>query len=202
MIPLHVNKGKTLAASLADRVDYAQNPEKTEGGKLISSYECDPYTASQEFLLSKRLYEQIHGRKQKHDVIAYQIRQSFEPGEISPEEANQVGYELAMSFTKGKYSFTVSTHTDRAHIHNHIIFNSTSIDGTRKFRNFFLSSYALQRASDRICLEHGLSIIETKRYRDRARRTEYPEKQSFRNQLHISAERNTVFSKTGMRISE
>ena len=77
--------------------------------------------------------------------IAYQIRQSFKPGEITAEEANKVGYELAMRFTKGKYAFIVATHTDREHIHNHIIYNSTALDSTRKFRDFLLSGLAVQR---------------------------------------------------------
>ena len=99
LIALHINKGKTIAQCLADRTDYSQNAEKTNGGEYISSYECDPETADQEFLLSKRQYLQMTGRTQEHDVIAYQIRQSFKPGEITPEEANEIGYELAMRFT-------------------------------------------------------------------------------------------------------
>ena len=87
-------------------------------------------------------------------------KQSFKPGEITPEEANRVGRELALRFTKGKYAFIVATHTDRAHIHNHIIFNSTSFDGTRKFRDFHLSWLALSRLSDQICMEHQLSVIK------------------------------------------
>ena len=90
-------------------------------------------------MLTKKLYEQATGRSQKSNVIAYQIRQSFRPGEITAEEANQVGYELASRFLKGKHAFIVATHTDREHIHNHIIFNSTALDGTRKFRDFFFS---------------------------------------------------------------
>ena len=93
LIPLHVNKGKTVAKCLANRTDYSQNAAKTNDGEFISSYECDPRTCDEEFLLSKRQYEQITGRNQKHDVIAYQIRQSFKPGEITPEEANKIGYE-------------------------------------------------------------------------------------------------------------
>ena len=111
LIPLHVNKGKTVARCLADRVDYSQNPEKTEDGKYISSYGCNPETADEEFLLSKRQYVQITGRESKKDVIAYQIRQSFKPGEVTPEEANQIGHELAMRFTKGAHAFIVATHT-------------------------------------------------------------------------------------------
>ena len=73
LIALHINKGKTIAQCLADRTDYSQNAEKTNGGEYISSYECDPETADQEFLLSKRQYLQMTGRTQEHDVIAYQI---------------------------------------------------------------------------------------------------------------------------------
>ena len=183
LIALHVNKGKTIAQTLADRTDYSKNEEKTEGGKYISSYECDARTADEEFLLSKRQYEHITGRRHEHNVIAYQIRQSFKPGEVTPEEANRIGYELGMRFTKGKHAFIVATHTDRAHIHNHIIFNSTALDCTRKFRDFFLSGLALQKVSDRLCLEHGLSIIEPRPYRERKKRTEYPKRTSNRDDL-------------------
>jgi hypothetical protein len=179
----HVNKGKTVAQCLNERLDYSQNPLKTEEGELISSYECEPETAAMEFLLSKREYQRITGEEYKGNIIAYQIRQSFKPGEITPEEANKLGYETAMRFTKGKHAFTVSTHTDRAHIHNHIIFNSTSLDSTRKFKNFFYSGLALQRLSDIICLEHGYSIIEKKPYADRNKRTVYPKRHTMRNEL-------------------
>ena len=183
LIPLHVNKGKTIAQWLGDRTDYAKNPEKTEKGELVTGYQCDPMTVDEEFMLSKRQYEQITGRRQKHEVIAYQIRQSFKPGEITPEEANRLGHELALRFTKGKYAFIVATHTDRAHVHNHIVFNSTSIDATRKFKNFWLSSFALQRVSDLICLENGLSVIAPKPYKERTKRTEYPRRVKNRDVL-------------------
>ena len=184
LIALHINKGKTVAQCLADRTDYSQNAAKTNNGEFISSYECDPKTADEEFLLSKRQYQHITGRQQKHDVIAYQIRQSFKPGEITPEEANEVGRELAMRFLKGNHAFIVATHIDRAHIHNHIIFNSTSLDCSRKFKNFFLSGLAVQRLSDMICLEHGLSVITPKPYKERAKRTVYPKKKSHRDELY------------------
>ena len=100
LIALHKNKGKSVAACLKSRTDYAQNPDKTQQGELVSSYECSPLTVDEEFMLSKRQYELMTGRRQKNDVIAYQIRQSFKPGEITAEEANKVGYELAMRFTK------------------------------------------------------------------------------------------------------
>ena len=183
LIPLHVNKGKTVAQCLNERLDYSQNPIKTEQGELISAYACNPETAAMEFLLSKRQYQQATGEEYKGNIIAYQIRQSFKPGEITPEEANRLGYELAMRFTKGQHAFTVSTHTDRAHIHNHIIFNSTTLDGSRKFKNFFYSGLALQRVSDILCFENGYSIIEKKPYAEREKRTDYPKRHTIRGEL-------------------
>lgn len=132
---MHQNRGKTVAQCLKARTDYAKNGEKTENEELISSYACDKETVDQEFLLAKQEYLRITGRKQKGDIIAYQIRQSFKPGEITPEEANAVGYETAMRFTKGNHAFIVATHIDKAHIHNHIIFNSTNLNCDRKFRD-------------------------------------------------------------------
>lgn len=183
LIALHVNKGKTVAQCLADRTDYSENAAKTNNGEFISSYECEAKTADEEFLLSKRQYQHITGRQQKNNIIAYQIRQSFKPGEVTPEEANQVGYETAMRFTKGKHAFIVATHIDKAHIHNHIIYNSTTLDCTRKFKNFFLSGLAVQRVSDLVCAEHGLSIITPKPYRERQKRTVYPKKRTQRDDL-------------------
>ena len=137
------------------------NPDKTQEGELISSYECDHMTADAEFLLSKAKYRAITGREQRSesDVLCYQIRQSFKPGEITPEEANRIGYETAMRWTKGKYAFFVATHTDKKHIHNHIYYNSTSLDCTHKFRDFIGSARALRRLSDQICMENALSVI-------------------------------------------
>ena len=160
LISMHQNKGKSIANCLADRIDYALNPDKTNDGEYVSSYECDPKTVQGEFLLSKRIYSDITGRNQTNDVIAYQIRQSFKPGEITPELANKIGYDLALKFTKGNHGFIVATHIDKAHIHNHIIYNSTSLDCTKKFRDFLGSGKAVRKVSDRLCLENGLSIIE------------------------------------------
>ena len=183
LITMHQNKGKSVAKSLSDRTDYAKNGEKTEHGQYISSYACQAESVDEEFMLSKREYERLTGRHPRGNIIAYQIRQSFKPGEITPEEANQVGYETAMRFTKGNHAFIVATHTDKAHIHNHIIFNSTSLDCTHKFRDFFFVGLALQRLSDIICLEHGLSVIEKKKPSERVKRTTYPEKKSFRDDI-------------------
>ncbi len=161
LIPLHINKGKTIAQTIKDRTNYVENPDKTINGELVTGYECDPRTADVEFLLLKKQYASITGRSQgDKDVIAYHTRQAFRPGEITADEANKIGYELALAFTKGKHQFIVATHVDKEHIHNHIVFNSTSLDCKRKFRNFWGSSFALRRISDRICIENGLSIID------------------------------------------
>ena len=159
LIPMHQNKGKTVSQCLTDRTEYAKNPDKTEDGQLISAYECDPATVDAEFLAAKRIYADRTGRSQRSDVIAYQVRQSFRPGEVTPEEANKIGYEFAMRWTKGKHAFIVATHVDKVHIHNHIIYNSTTLDCTKKFRNFLGSTKAVQRLSDAICMEHRLSVI-------------------------------------------
>ena len=160
---------------MKDRFDYGQNPDKTQGGELISSYECDHMTADAEFLLSKAKYKAITGREQRRDadVLCYQIRQSFKPGEITSEEANRVGYETAMRWTKGKYAFFVATHTDRQHIHNHIYYNSTALDCTHKFRDFIGSARAVRRLSDRICLENDLSVITDPKLHSKGRFLHY-----------------------------
>ena len=157
---MHINKGRTVAQCLTDRTSYAKNPEKTQGGELISSFACDPATVDAEFLFAKRQYRAVTGRDQKNDVIAYQVRQSFKPGEVTPEEANRIGYEFAERFLKGRHAFIVATHTDRRHIHNHIIWNSTTLDCKGKFRDFRRSAMAVRRLSDLVCLEHRLSVIE------------------------------------------
>lgn len=159
LIPMHQNKGKTVSQCLTDRTEYAKNPDKTADGAFISAYECDPATVDVEFLAAKRIYTDRTGRSQQSDVIAYQVRQSFRPGEVTPEEANKIGCEFAMRWTKGKHAFIVATHVDKAHIHNHIIYNSTTLDCTKKFRNFLGSTNAVRRLSDAICMEHRLSVI-------------------------------------------
>ena len=183
LIAMHLNKGRSIGQCIKDRTDYAQNPEKTDGGQLISSYECDPKLVEEQFAIAKREYLQKTGRRYQGDVIAYQIRQAFKPGEITPEEANRIGYETAMRWTKGRHAFIVATHIDREHIHNHIIYNSTNLSCNRKYRDFIRSGKALQKVSDQVCLENGLSVIRPRWYSERIKRTEYPERPSFRDEI-------------------
>ena len=155
-------RNRTRQQSMADRHDYDQKAEKTNDGELVSFYMCSPETAAEEFEISKQLYHQITGRKQspEHDIIMYRIIQSFKPGEISPEDANRLGYELAMKFTRGQHQFVVSTHVDKAHIHTHIEFNSTNLNCDAKFQNVKNSAFILRRLNDELCRAHGISVIE------------------------------------------
>ncbi len=188
LIALHRNKGKSVFGALSDRTNYAMNPDKTEDGFFVTGYECDPRTVNEEFMLTKREYDFLSGLRYKNEVIAYQIRQSFKPGEVTPEEANEIGRELALRFTKGDFAFIVATHTDKAHIHNHIIFNSTRLDGKRKFRNFWRSGLALQKVSDLVCLEHGLSVITPKPYSERAKFAGHPKRETVRSRIMADLE--------------
>lgn len=162
IIPIRGSKGQSVIKALTERTDYVKNPDKTENGALVYAHGCTPQLVAAEFALSKRQYALRTGRKEP-GVIAYHIRQSFKPGEITPEEANRVGRELAERFLKGKHAYIVCTHVDKKHIHSHIIFNSTTLDGTAKFRDFLGSGRAVGRLSDLICLEHNLSVIANPR---------------------------------------
>ena len=161
LMPLHTGKGRTVGQAISDIIDYSKNPQKTDNGRLITSWQCDSRIADAEFLFTKNQYIQKTGRvRGEDDVIAYHLRQSFVPGEITPEEANRLGCELAKRFTKGKHAYIVCTHIDKEHIHNHVIWNSTALDQTRKFRNFWGSTRAVRRLNDTICIENGYSIVK------------------------------------------
>lgn len=162
LYPRKIMRNWTRQRSMADRLEYDQQPVKTNDGELVSSYMCSPETAAEEFEISKKIYTQLTGRKQspEHDNIMYLIIQSFKPGEISPEDANRLGYELAMKFTKGQHQFVVSTHVDKAHIHTHIEFNSTNLNCDGKFRDVKRSALLLRKLNDELCKAHGLSVIE------------------------------------------
>ena len=161
LMPLHTGKGRTVGQAISDIIDYSKNPQKTDNGRLITSWQCDSRIADAEFLFTKNQYIQKTGRvRGEDDVIAYHLRQSFVPGEITPEKANRLGCELAKRFTKGNHAYIVCTHIDKEHIHNHVIWNSTALDQTRKFRNFWGSTRAVRRLNDTICIENGYSIVE------------------------------------------
>ena len=161
LIPLHTGKGRNFGKAIRNVIGYVSNPKKTHQGELVTGFGCNPETADGEFLLMKREYIAQTGRlRRKDDVIAYHLRQSFVPGEITPEEANRIGCELAKRFTHGQHAYVVATHEDRRHVHSHIIISAVNLDSDRKFRNFWGSSKAIRRLSDTLCIQNGLSIIE------------------------------------------
>jgi hypothetical protein len=147
--PIHKGWGGSAASAFEDRLAYVLDAEKTDGGLYVSSYACDPVTAKTEFLFSKREYEFLTGRSQgKHDILAYHVRVSFPPGEVTAEDALRIGNDLAARWTKGRHQYIVAAHTNTNNPHCHIIYNAVNLDCVGKFKNFKLTSVALRRLSD------------------------------------------------------
>ena len=160
IMSIHINKGKTARQCIGDRLDYIMNPKKTDGGILVSTYACSPETAADEFMLFRQEYQANTGRTQENEVIGYHVRQAFKPEEITPEEANEIGKELASRMTDGQFAYVVATHIDKHHIHNHIIICSTDLEGQHKYRDVKQSAKDLAQISDSLCREHSLSVIQ------------------------------------------
>ena len=170
--PYKKDKKMTAIQTMQKSFDYGLNPEKCAA---VCSYLCDPKTAHAEFLLAKNQYESVTGRPAEKGHLFFQIRQAFPQGEVDIEEAQKIGYETAMRWTKGKYQFFVCTHADKNHIHNHIYYNSTSENSSRKFHNFLGSTFAVRRLSDRVCLEHDLSVIQNPKQHSKGKYKHYGE---------------------------
>ena len=160
IMSIHINKGKTARQCIGERLDYIMNPKKTDGGILVSTYACSPETAADEFMLFRQEYQQNTGRTQDNEVIGYHVRQAFKPDEITPEEANEIGKELASRMTDDQFAYVVATHIDKHHIHNHIIICSTDLEGQHKYRDVKQSAKDLAQISDSLCMEHSLSVIQ------------------------------------------
>ena len=160
IMSIHINKGKTARQCIGERLDYIMNPKKTDGGILVSTYACSPETAADEFMLFRQEYQQNTGRTQENEVIGYHVRQAFKPEEITPEEANEIGKELASRMTDDQFAYVVATHIDKYHIHNHIILCSTDLEGQHKYRDVKQSAKDLAQISDSLCREHELSVIQ------------------------------------------
>ena len=172
MAVTRLSKIKSSASSstnntLKGRLDYIINKDKTNNEELVSAFECEVDTAYLEFALNKNIYENITGNETKRngDVLAYHLRQAFKPGEVEPELAHQIGIKLAKEFTKENHQFVIATHVDKAHIHNHIIFNSTNLNSEGKFKDEWRSAKDVRKISDRLCLENDLSVVEPKNER-------------------------------------
>ena len=163
ILTIHINKGKTPKQCVAAQLNYIMNPTKTNGGALISSHACMPETAVNEFMLYRQEYFENTGREIENEVLVYHVRQAFKPEEITPEEANEIGKELASRMTDDQFAYVVATHIDKHHIHNHIIICSTDLEGQHKYRDVKQSAKDLAQISDSLCREHSLSVIQNPR---------------------------------------
>ena len=159
ILTVHVNKGKTPKQCVAAQLNYIMNPAKTDGGALISSHACMPETAVNEFMLYRQEYLENTGREIENEVLVYHIRQAFKPEEITPEEANEIGRELASKLTDDQFAYVVATHIDKHHVHNHIVICATALDCQHKYRDVKRSGKDLAQLSDAICEAHQLSVI-------------------------------------------
>ena len=139
---------------LRDVMDYATQDYKTEEQRYVSGVNCAPEIAREQMMMVKRQFGKEGG------IIAFHGYQSFAPGEVTPEQAHEIGVELAQRLWGNKFQVVVATHLDREHIHNHFVLNSVSFVDGKKY-NDCKSTYALIRqTSDQLCREHGLSVIE------------------------------------------
>ena len=148
-----VTKTHPIKSTLKAAIDYICNPDKTDGKLLVSSFGCTVETADIEFAWTRR-----HAID-KGTNLGRHLIQAFEPGEVTPEEAHRIGMELAREVLGGKYEFVLTTHIDRNHVHNHLIFNAVSFQDHRHYHSNKRSYHEIRRTSDRICKEHGLSVI-------------------------------------------
>jgi hypothetical protein len=148
-----VTKIKPVKSALKQRLEYIQNPAKTDGKMLVSSFGCSYETADIEFesTLSRAL--------EKGNNLAHHLIQSFEPGESTPEQAHEIGRRLADGITKRRHEYVLTTHTDKGHIHNHLIFCAASFIDYKKYVSNRKSYYAIRNFSDKLCKEYSLSVV-------------------------------------------
>ena len=148
-----VTKTHPIKSTLKAAIDYILNPEKTDGKLLASSFGCGLETADIEFAWTR----EVAGDKGTH--LGRHLIQSFAVGETTPEEAHKIGMELAQAVLGGKYEFVLTTHVDKNHLHNHLIFNAVSFTDYKKYHSNKQSYHYIRRTSDRLCKEHGLSVV-------------------------------------------
>ena len=164
-----------IQATVNKAVDYICNPAKTDEGILISSYGCSPETAAYDFKFA------LSKTRRSDPNKAYHLIQSFLPGEVSYKEAHQIGTELADRLLKGRYSYIVTTHIDKGHVHNHIIFCAADNVSHDKYHDCKKTYYNIRSLSDKLCREHQLSVITPEEKSLSAKGKKYHEWQSEKN---------------------
>ena len=148
-----VTKIKPIKSTLKKALEYIQNPDKTDDKMLVSSFGCSYETADIEFAFT------LSQALDKGNNLAHHLIQSFEPGEVSFEKAHEIGKQLADAVTKGQYEYVLTTHIDKGHVHNHIIFCAVNFVDYHKYNSNKRSYYGIRNISDRLCYENGLSVI-------------------------------------------
>ncbi len=148
-----VTKIKPIKSTLKKALEYIQNPDKTDDKMLVSSFGCSYETADIEFAFT------LSQALDKGNNLAHHLIQSFEPGEVSFEKAHEIGKQLADAVTKGQYEYVLTTHIDKGHVHNHIIFCAANFVDYHKYNSNKRSYYGIRNISDRLCYENGLSVI-------------------------------------------
>ena len=148
-----VTKIKPIKSTLSKDLDYIQNPDKTDGKMLVSSFGCSYETADIEFEYT------LSQARQKGNNLAFHLIQSFEPGEVDCEKAHTIGKQLADAVTKGQHEYVLTTHIDKGHIHNHIIFCAVNFVDYHKYNSNKRSYYGIRNMSDKLCRENGLSVV-------------------------------------------
>ena len=152
-----VTKIKAIRGTLSKAIAYILNPEKTDEKLLVSSYGCASETAAREFEWTRKIAEQKGMNPVR--IIARHVIQSFEIGEVTPELAHEIGKQFADEILSGKYEYVLTTHIDKDHVHNHLIFNAVDFMDYHAYKSYKRIYYDMREVSDRLCKENGLSVI-------------------------------------------
>ena len=142
---------------MSKAIAYILNPEKTDEKLLVSSYGCASETAAREFEWTRKIAEQKGMNPVR--IIARHVIQSFEIGEVTPELAHEIGKQFADEILGGKYEYVLTTHIDKDHVHNHLIFNAVDFVDYHAYKSYKRIYYDMREVSDRLCKENGLSVI-------------------------------------------
>ena len=190
-----VTKIKAIRGTLSKALAYIMNPEKTDDKMLVSSYGCATETAAQEFEWTRKIAEQQGMNPVK--IIARHVIQSFDVGEVSPELAHEIGKQFADEILDGKYEYVLTTHIDKGHVHNHLIFNAVDFVDHHAYKSYKKIYYDMREASDRLCKENGLSVIPPSQGKGMSYKeyTEAKRGTSWKQKLKQTIDRNIIMAK-------
>lgn len=190
-----VTKIKAIRGTLNKALAYIMNPEKTDDKMLVSSYGCAVETAAQEFEWTRKIAEQQGMNPVK--IIARHVIQSFDVGEVSPELAHEIGKQFADEILAGKYEYVLTTHIDKDHVHNHLIFNAVDFVDHHAYKSYKKIYYDMREASDRLCKENGLSVISPSQGKGMSYKeyTEAKRGTSWKQKLKQTIDRNIITAK-------